>query len=197
MPETQKNDSRDLARTSTLSNGAISQRPNQVAGAIALSPPNATSSQNAIQAAIAVHIQGLSPDQQKTLESLATGRSVLDTCLHLGIARSTFYHWLKRDPVFRAAYNSWHEVMEEGCRAKLATLMDKATIAVERQLDAGNAKFGMQLLVGLGMVKPRHRKITDPDTLRRKKAVRQRKRDNRLKDAEYHLGLRQRVKMTP
>jgi hypothetical protein len=142
-------------------------------------------------------IDGLSNLQQRALDLLATGTPVIEATRRLGIPRSTFYHWLKRDPLFQAAYNRWHEVMEESCRAKLATLMDKATAAVERALDAGNAKYGMQLLTSLGMAKPRKKKITDPETLKRKSAVRQKHRERKLIDHEEYLGLRQRSRALP
>jgi transposase-like protein len=101
----------------------------------------------------------LGTQQQTALELMVTGKSITQTAREAGVARSTIYEWLRHDPVFQAAYNQWHDQLEEGCRSRLLTLTDKATDAIEKALENGDARAALQLLKGMGMI--RH-KIVGP-----------------------------------
>jgi hypothetical protein len=97
------------------------------------------------------------------------------------VARSTIYHWLRHDPVFQAAYNQWHDQLEEGCRSRLMTLTDKATDAIEKALENGDARAALQLLKGMGMI--RHKEIgpTNAEEIRERDAIKREERRIALK----------------
>ncbi len=132
----------------------------------------------------------LAGPQQAALELLLTGKSIAESARSAGVSRTTVYQWLKSDPVFQAAYNEWHEEMRESSRSRLLMLTDKATIAVEKALESGDAKTGLQLLKAMGMLKDRPPGPTDPEDVtriaglekRRKAAQRERQEVQALED---------------
>jgi AcrR family transcriptional regulator len=126
-------------------------------------------------------VRDMSPEllagpQQAALELLLTGKSIAETARSAGVSRTTVYQWLKSDPVFQAAYNEWHEEMRESSRSRLLMLTDKATNAVEKALESGDAKMGLQLLKSMGMLKDRPAGPTDPDEVTRIAGLEKRKR---------------------
>jgi AcrR family transcriptional regulator len=118
----------------------------------------------------------LAGPKQAALELLLTGKSIAESARSAGVARSTLYEWLKNDPVFQAAYNAWHEEMRESSRSRLLMLTDKATVAVEKALEAGDAKTGMQLLKAMGMLKDRPPGPTDVEDVKRVAGLEKRKK---------------------
>jgi hypothetical protein len=91
-------------------------------------------------------------EQQQVLELLLAGKSVASTAAAAGVSRATIYRWLKHDPVFLAAYNQWHDQIQESCRSRLMLLQEKAIDTVERTLEKGDGKVAMQLLKGMGVI---------------------------------------------
>ena len=108
----------------------------------------------------------LAVDQQAAMELLVTGKTIAETARSAGVSRTTIYHWLRHDPVFRAAYNQWHDQLEEGCRSRLMTLTDKATDAIEKALENGDARAALQLLKGMGMIRHKIVGPTDAEEIR-------------------------------
>ena len=100
------------------------------------------------------------------------------------MARSTIYEWLRHDPVFQAAYNQWHEAMKESCRSRLKMMLDKATSAVEKALEAGDAKAAMALLKGMGMIEKEDERNTEADELATESATKTRRRRAKLRSDE-------------
>jgi transposase-like protein len=121
-------------------------------------------------------LESLDGQQQVALELLLTGKSISETARSTGISRSTVYQWLRKDPVFQAAYNEWHEEMRESSRSRLLMLTDKATEAVEKALESGDAKTAMQLLKAMGMLKDRPAGPTEADEVTRISGLEKRKR---------------------
>jgi hypothetical protein len=132
----------------------------------------------------------LGAEQRAALELLCGGKSVAEAARTAGVARLTIYRWLKNDAVFRAAYHEWHEELGESCRSRLAAMTDKAATAVEKALEAGDARAAMQLLKGLGMMKPSKRLETDPEVIRRRMAVEARRKQSKLEEAERGVELK-------
>jgi hypothetical protein len=114
--------------------------------------------------------------QRTALELLLEGKSVAETARSAGVARATVFRWLKDDPAFKAAYNLWHEEMEESCRSRLLMLTDKAAGALEKALEAGDAKAALQLLKGLGLIKPSGPRITDVEELKARQRIENKRR---------------------
>ena len=123
----------------------------------------------------------LAVEQQAALELLVTGKSITETARAAGVARSTIYHWLRHDPVFQAAYNQWHDQLEEGCRSRLMTLTDKATDAIEKALENGDARAALQLLKGMGMIRHKIVGPTDAEEIRKKSEIERERRKIALK----------------
>jgi hypothetical protein len=73
------------------------------------------------------------------------------TALEWG-SRGTIYHWLKHDAIFRAVFNQWQDEMQQSCRSRLMMMTDKAATALERSLEAGDARSALQLLKGMGLI---------------------------------------------
>jgi DNA-directed RNA polymerase specialized sigma24 family protein len=114
--------------------------------------------------------------QQTALELLVTGKSIAETARSAGVSRTTIYQWMRKDPVFRAAYNEWHDQLRESSRSRLLMLTEKATDAVEKAVEGGNARMAMQLLKGMGMVRDLPPGPTDPAEVKRISDLQQKRR---------------------
>jgi hypothetical protein len=95
----------------------------------------------------------LGAEQQRALSFLVEGKSLVEPSRICRISRQTLYRWMKEDAAFVAAYNRWCEQMHQSARSRLLGMADKATVAVERALENGDAKAALQLLRGLGVLK--------------------------------------------
>ena len=123
----------------------------------------------------------LAADQQNAMELLVMGKTIAETARSAGVSRTTIYHWLRNDPVFQAAYNQWHDQLEEGCRSRLLTLTDKATDAIEKALENGDARAALQLLKGMGMIRHKIVGPTDAEEIRKKSEIERERRKIALK----------------
>ncbi len=123
----------------------------------------------------------LAADQQNAMELLVMGKTIAETARSAGVSRTTIYHWLRNDPVFQAAYNQWHDQLEEGCRSRLLTLTDKATDAIEKALENGDARAALQLLKGMGMIQHKIVGPTDAEEIRKKSEIERERRKIALK----------------
>ena len=133
----------------------------------------------------------LGAEQQVALESLLMGKSIEETARTTGVSRVEIYRWLKQDAAFQAAYNQWHDQLQESCRSRLQALTDKATDALEKALEAGDARTAMQLLKGMGMIKDRPSGPTDVEEVEhslavneKRKGLRMRRESARVRDEE-------------
>jgi hypothetical protein len=119
----------------------------------------------------------LRAEQQRALEMLVAGTCVAETARTVGVDRTTIYHWLRKDAVFVAAYNEWRETLKASCQARLMAMAERAAGAVERALEAGDAKLGwavlkeMKLMSGPPAVPS---ESTDPEVVRREMAIEER-----------------------
>jgi AcrR family transcriptional regulator len=123
----------------------------------------------------------LGADQQTALECLLMGKSIAETARSAGVSRVAIYRWLKRDAAFQAAYNQWHDQLQESCRSRLQALTDKATDALEKALEAGDARTAMQLLKGMGMIKERASGPTDVEEVEHALAVKEKRKGLRMR----------------
>jgi transposase-like protein len=126
----------------------------------------------------------LSGEQRTAMELLLGGKSLAETARTVGVSRNAVYRWLKNDAAFRAAYNQWHEAMKESCRSRLKMMLDKATSAVEKALEAGDAKAAMALLKGMGMIEKEDERNTEADELATESATKTRRRRAKLRSDE-------------
>jgi predicted transcriptional regulator len=134
-------------------------------------------------------LEKLPAEQQTALELLVSGKSVAETARLAGVGRATVFRWLKNDPEFGAAYNQWHEQLREGCQSRLMKLTEKATDALEKALEAGDARAALQLLKGMGMIKERKVGPTEPEEAERVLRMEQKKRKKRLNWEEMDVAM--------
>jgi len=121
-------------------------------------------------------IETLAAEQQTALELLLLGKSVAETAKSAGVARQTVHRWLKHDATFRAAYNEWHDQLKESSRSRLLMLTDKATDALEKALEAGDARAALQLLKGMGLIKDEPAGPTDPQEVKKSMEMEEKRR---------------------
>ena len=110
----------------------------------------ATSSGDDRAEALAVR---LTPAQQQALASMSGGSTIKSAAEGAGVSRATLYNWIERDPDFRAAYNAWQRELRESARARLLKVAEVAVETVARRV-ACDEKLAMELIKGLGLVRP-------------------------------------------
>jgi hypothetical protein len=131
------------------------------------------------------------PERQKAaLELLCTGVPVAEAARRVEVNRRTIFRWIKSDPVFAAAYNQWHAEMEESCRSQLSLLAEAATSAVRGALERGDARTGMQLLKGLGLIAPAGKRAMEADEIARRNVLERERRKIKLEEEERGLALK-------
>ena len=131
----------------------------------------------------------LSEPKKKALENLMWGNTMSDTARLLGVSRMTIHRWLKNDPVFRAAYNEWNEHCVESHRARILMMCDRAMDAVDNALHTGDARLGMQLLKGMGLIKELKPGATDAEEIRRNAAIKKGRKEKYLSWEEMEVGM--------
>jgi hypothetical protein len=124
----------------------------------------------------------LGTEQRSALEKLLGGKSVAESAELAGVSRATVYRWLKSDFQFRAAYNQWHDEMEESARSKLLMMSDLAAGAVRTALEKGDARTAMQLLKELGLMKPGGERLLDAGELKQRAELDEKRRRIGLKE---------------
>src|ERR1700722_6466946 len=110
----------------------------------------------------------LKPLQKEAIDLLCGGVTISETARIMGVARMTIYNWLRSDPVFASVYNQWLDEMEQTSRSRLSAMTEKAALAIERALENSDAKSALQLLKGLGLLKPTQQRAIYPEEIRRR-----------------------------
>lgn len=123
--------------------------------------PAPTSLMTPTAPAVQLDLIELPAEQHAALEHLLGGKSITETARSTGLSRSTIYYWFREDPVFQAAYNQWHDQMEQSCRSRLLILAEKAADVVAANLATADGPTAMQLLKGLGLISPLKPRLTD------------------------------------
>ena len=122
----------------------------------------------------------LAEPKKAALELLMWGKSVSETARQTGVTRITIHRWLKNDPVFRAAYNEWHEEMRESSRSRLETMAEKAMDALDNALHSNDARAAIAVLKGLGLLRERKPGPTDAEEVKKEAEIRKKKREAEL-----------------
>ena len=110
----------------------------------------------------------LTPQQIAALERLLTGETVTAVAEAVKADRSTLHRWLKEDYVFQARLNQLKRELVEAVEARLLTIVQKATQAVENSVDEGNLVASLAVLKGMGALSgtPVTPGLEDPEALR-------------------------------
>jgi hypothetical protein len=77
--------------------------------------------------------------------------------------------------------------MEESTRSRLMTLYDKATVAVEKELDKGNARVAVQMLKGMGVMRRGEARLTEAEDIQRRAKLDRKKRKMEMETEEKNL----------
>ena len=70
--------------------------------------------------------------------------------------------------------------MQESCRSRLMMMTDKAATAIEKALDAGDARSALQLLKGMGLIGEKPVGTTDAEEIKLETATRKKTRRAKL-----------------
>jgi AcrR family transcriptional regulator len=124
----------------------------------------------------------LGQEQLSVLEQILSGKTVKESAAMAGVSRNTVYRWLKSDPEFRAAYNRWHDEMEESSRSKLRMMTDLAAGTLRAGLEKGDARLALQLLKGLGLVRPEGERLLDAADVKMRAELDEKKRRVGMKE---------------
>ena len=104
-----------------------------------------------------------------------------ETAREVGVSRQALYAWMKRDPVFQAAYNQWHDEMRKSVRARMRMLMQKAADAVEKSLENGDGKLGLRMLEKMGMAKDEEAGPTDAEEVEELRKIEKKQKELRVR----------------
>jgi len=130
-------------------------------------------------------MERLPANQRAAMETLLAGGSVTEAARNCGVSRTTIYEWMRHDAGFGAAYNRWHEMMEDSCRSRLKMMLDKASSALEKALEGGDAKAALQLLKGMGMIRVNEEeRSTEAEDLARENKIKRAQRRAKLESDE-------------
>ena len=82
------------------------------------------------------------------------------------------------------------EATEEGCRARLQRMADKAMDAMENSLHASDGRLALQLLKELGFLRRRKAGATEAEDVKRELKVEEGRRKQKLREAEMDLEMK-------
>ncbi len=126
----------------------------------------------------------LRPVQLQVLDSLLQGETIVSAAHTAGVDRTTVHRWLARDFAFQAALNHRRHELRVALVDRLAQLAAAAVDVVEQALRDGDARVGLAVLKGTGLLSGALVPIgsRDPKALQEESAMRD--RDRELEAAE-------------
>lgn len=96
----------------------------------------------------------LTAAQHAALTALTEGKTIRESAEAAGVHRNTVSHWLRRDPVFQAAYNGWRQEILDSARARVLGLAEAAAAAVARAVAKGDARIALSVIKDMGLTRP-------------------------------------------
>jgi hypothetical protein len=129
----------------------------------------------------------LSAAQERALQQLAAGTSIKETARVVGVGRRTVHRWLKEDANFAAAYNAWRRETVDSGRARVLAMTDLALDTVQNAMLQGNARVAVQVARAAGALDAPRPGPIDPEELRRRRELREGKRELALEAAEQQF----------
>lgn len=82
-------------------------------------------------------VYSLTPEQEKALESLLSGKNITAAAAAAGLARQTVSGWVNHDPIFIAAYNRRRQQLNDWFDDRLRSLAEQAFTVVEEEMAPG------------------------------------------------------------
>lgn len=108
-------------------------------------PPRDTMQQNATEFDVPAN-------QRLAIEALVSGKNMTAAAQAAGVSRATLWRWMNKDAEFQAALNSYKREVLEQVETQAVGLAKLAIEAIEKALRDGDAKTGIAVLRGLGML---------------------------------------------
>lgn len=94
----------------------------------------------------------LTAQQTLCLEALLGGYTATAAAERAGVGRTTVHRWQSQDFAFQAALNQGRADMQAAYQVRLEVLAEMALSAVEEAITHGDAKTGLAVLKGLGLL---------------------------------------------
>lgn len=131
----------------------------------------------------------VTPEQERAIALMVTGKTVKDTALEIGVNRATLFRWMRHDPAFVAAWNAWRREQHQAVRAQLLGLSGEAVAAVRAALGRGDGRIGLALLKGMGMLAAEQPGSEEAQTVRREMDLAKRNEEMKLKSREVDVAM--------
>ena len=94
----------------------------------------------------------LSPAQERAAEALVAGSTITAAAEAAGVTRQTVHRWLRESFPFQAYLNAARRDLREEVENRLQALATEAIDAVSHAVREGDARAGLALLRGLGLL---------------------------------------------
>jgi hypothetical protein len=101
----------------------------------------------------------LSPGQERTVEALVAGSTITAAAEAAGVTRQTIHRWLRESFAFQACLNAARRDLREEVENRLEALATEAIEVVAQAIREGDARVGLAVLRGLGLLDGKHREI--------------------------------------
>jgi hypothetical protein len=96
----------------------------------------------------------LTGPQRAALALLVSGKTIRYCAESAGVHRNTVANWIRRDPVFRAAYNAWRREVCDSARTRVLCMAEAAARVVAEAIHCSDAKIALAVLRDLGLTRP-------------------------------------------
>ena len=94
----------------------------------------------------------VSPAQERAIEALMAGATVTDAAKAANVSRQSLHRWRRDDYSFVARLNAARRDLREEVEHRLQALASEAIDSVSRAIQGGDARAGLSLLKGLGLL---------------------------------------------
>ena len=131
----------------------------------------------------------LTAQQRYAMEKISSGHSMIQAALAAGVHRTTLYRWLREDPDFQAAFNTWQLDAMTTARGRLIALTHSAVTTLGNSIASGNTHASLTLLKSLGLLKTFKPGQTDPETLQTQAELEATRQRNRLEQDKLHASM--------
>ncbi|MDB5331743.1 MAG: hypothetical protein JWP03_2894 [Phycisphaerales bacterium] len=100
-------------------------------------------------------MQPLNAFQNRAMIAIMEGATMSEAAKAAGVDRSTLYRWRTTDPSFRRSLIAWRVEQVDAAYDRLATLAGKATAAIDKAIEKGDARLAFRVLEKIGVAKAR------------------------------------------
>lgn len=105
----------------------------------------------------------ISPSQERAIEALVAGATVTDAAKAAGVSRQSLHRWRRDSFAFQARLNAARRDLREEVERRLQALAVEAIESVCRAIQGGDAKAGLAILRGLGLLSGQRADIGEED----------------------------------